>query len=1189
MTRVGWFWVALSIVGALVLSALVWLAGPLVSIGDVQPFEGVVTRSLIILIILIVVFGSIAWRVIARRRAEAAIAQAMTESAAEESDAPVLKEKMEDALETLRRTGKSGINSLYDLPWYLIIGPPGAGKTTALVNSGLKFPLAADNQAKAVQGVGGTRYCDWWFTDEAVLIDTAGRYTTQDSDAKVDRKSWLSFLEMLARNRPKQPINGVIVAISIADVVTLHPEEAAAHADAIRKRLNELHEELKVDFPVYAVFTKMDLVVGFTQYFADLDEMKRQAVWGATFQTAQKADKKANQVGKVPEEIDLLIQRIADRMPERLQEEPDLRSRAILFGFPAQLSALRKPIGDFLNRIFEPTRYQTTATLRGLYLTSGTQEGTPFDTLIGALQKSYGVESYAAAGFSGVGKSFFLRDLMTKVIFQEAGWVSTNLAAVRRAFAVRATVFTLIAAATVGIVALWWMSYENNRALIAATAQGVTDYSNAAGPLIKQTSVTDPSLLPIYELIGSLPNLPEGYARRKDATPLDQTFGLSQRARLEDASVGMYQDALERLMRPRLILSLEQQIQKNIDNPAFVYEALKVYLMLGGKAPEVDKSLIVSWFTRDWEERAFPGAPYAEGRALLRAHLEAMLDMDQGNARKVSLNGPLVEQAQATLARMPVAERAYALLKSEAHNDGISDWVAADHGGPDMALVYEAANGAGLDTVRVRGFFTYDGFMTSLLGRMQTIAETLQKENWVLGASGDQAAVKQQYVSLFPGILALYSKDFISEWTAALNNLQLKSLLGGKPKYVSLAAASAPTSPIKLLYESIRDETALTRERPKAATNAATQQAKQDALRAGTNALNQFGAGSREAIDLAIKSQRKAGEPPAEVPGSTVEAYFKPDAILVDGASGSRPIDALIANLNELYRQLVLAAQDPSQAKQALQQVDVQVASLRANATRLPQPLSGQIDKVAKDAAGDATASNLAQISQDMAENVTSACQQVIPNRFPFARSDRDVPMADFAKLFAPNGTIDKFFAANLDPLVNHTGKVWVWKPNPARKLSETTLRQFQYAAEIRDAFFPSGGNVPNVSFDVRPLTLSSDAQTATLAINGTNVVAQQGTASFAPATVQWPGAGAGDASITMAPDMPDRKSNLERTGAWALFRLIDAGSAIQSGNSLKVSFVVFGREVSYQFTSSSLNNPLSLPALRQFKCPNGL
>ncbi len=1187
MTMVAWLWIALSIVGALVLAALVWLAGPLVSIGDVQPFEGVFTRIVIIAVILLIVGGSIAWRVIARRRAAAAIAAAMTRPAEEESDAPILKEKMEDALATLKRAGKSSAGALYDLPWYLIIGPPGAGKTTALVNSGLKFPLAGDSTARAVQGVGGTRYCDWWFTDSAVLIDTAGRYTTQDSDAKVDRRSWLAFLDMLRNNRPRQPINGVIVAISIADVINLPPEEVAAHADAIRKRLNELHEELKVDFPVYAVFTKMDLVVGFSEYFADLDEEKRQVVWGATFPGA---DKRANNVGKVPEEMDLLMQRLSERMAERLQEEPDLRSRAILFGFPAQLGAIRKPIADFLNRIFEPTRYQTSTTLRGFYFTSGTQVGTPFDALIGALQKSYGVQSFGVADFSGPGKSYFLHDLMAKVIFGEAGWVSTNIAAVRRSFALRAAVFSLIGVATLGVLALWWMSYQRNEALIAATARGVADYSAAAGPLIKQNSVTDPSLLPIYELIGSLPNLPVGYARRNDPTPIDQTFGLSQRSRLQDASDQMYQQALERLMRPRLILSLEQQIQKNIDNPTFVYEALKVYLMLGGKAPSVDKNLIVSWFARDWEERAFPGAPYAQGRALLRAHLEAMLDMDAGGAKKVSLNGDLVEQAQATLARMEVAERAYTLLKSESHNDGVADWIASQHGGPDMALVFEAANGANLDTVRVPGFFTYDGFSISLLGHTQTIADKLQKENWVLGPAGDQSAVKQQYVSLFPRILALYGKDFIASWTAAINNLQLKPLLNDKPKYLKLSAASAPTSPILTIFESIRDETELTRERPKPPAqegNAAVDKAKQDALRAGESRLGNTG---REALDLAMKSQRRPGDPPAEVPGGSIEAYFKPYQNLVDGQPGSRPIDSLLANLNELYNQLALAASNPAAAKQALEQVDVQVASLRANVTRLPQPLAGMIDKVARDAAGDATASSIAQIADAMAQDVTGPCQQVIASRYPFfSKSERDVPMADFAKLFAPGGLIEKFYSANLDPLVNRGGETWVWKPNPtSRRLSETTLRQFQLAARIRDAFFPTGGNVPNLSMEVKPLTLSSDAQTATLSINGANVVAQQG-APFAAATLQWPGAGAGGASITMAPDMPDRKSSLERTGAWALFRLIDAGSSIQSGNSLKISFVVFGREVSYQFTSSSLVNPLSLPALRQFRCPNGL
>ncbi len=617
------------------------------------------------------------------------------------------------------------------------------------------------------------------------------------------------------------------------------------------------------------------------------------------------------------------------------------------------------------------------------------------------------------------------------------------------------------------------MSYTRNAALVTATEQGVNDYASIAGPFIKQNSVTDPNLLPIYELIGSLPNLPVGYARRNESTPIEQTFGLSQRPRLQDASNDLYRQALERLLRPRLILSLEQQIQKNIDDPSFVYEALKVYLMLGGKAPQVDNDLIVAWFTRDWEDRAFPGAPNAEGRALLRKHLEAMLDMDDGQARKVSLNGPLVEQAQATLARMRVAERAYTLLKSEAHNAIVEDWVASQRGGPDMALVFEAANGANLDTIRVPGFFTYEGFYRGLLNNLQTIRDKLQKDNWVLGASGDQNAVQQQFASLYPGILELYGRDFIAAWTAAINNLQLKPLLNDKPKYLKLSAASAPTSPIRLIFESIRDETALTRERPKppAEKDSSLDKAKEEALNKAGSKLGGLG---KEALDLAMKSQRKAGDPPPETPGASIEAYFKPIQILVDGQPGSRPIDQLLANLNELYRQLVLAAENPAQAKQALGQVDVQVASLRANATRLPQPLAGMIDKVAKDAAGDANASSIAQIADALAQNVTGICQQITANRYPFAKSDRDVPLADFAKLFAPNGIVDKFYSANLDPLVNRSGKRWVWQPNSnlARKLSDTTLRQFQQAAEIRDAFFPTGGTTPNLGFEVKPLTL---------------------------------------------------------------------------------------------------------------------
>ena len=1184
MTWAFWLWVALSVLGALLFAALVWFGGPLIAVADYAPFEGAGVRLTIIFVVFLIVGAMIAWRVVKRLRAAAALEKAMTEAAQEDSDAPVLKQKMEDALATLRHS-KTGGAALYDLPWYLIIGPPGAGKTTALVNSGLRFPLSVSGGGpKAVQGIGGTRYCDWWFTDQALLIDTAGRYTTQDSDAKADRRSWLAFLDLLRHNRPRQPINGVLVAISISDLLTLSAAEIAAHADAIRRRLDELHERLRINFPVYAVFTKMDLIAGFTPYFADLDEAGRNVVWGATFQTASKT---ANTVSQVGEEFDLLVKRIFERMPERLQEEPDPRARATLFGMPAQLTAIRKPIVEFLNRVFEPTRYQTTAALRGFYFTSGTQEGTPLDAVIGALQRSYGVESFGAAAHSGLGKSYFLHDLMTKVIFAEAGWVSVNIAAVRRALVARGAAFIAIALVTAGVLGLWWVSFGGNTAVIKATGAGFDNYAAAASPLIKQTSINDPDVRPVYELIGALPPLPYGYANRDKSTPLNHMFGLSERDRVQDASVTAYQTALERLMRPRLILSLEQQIQRNVNDPTYIYEALKVYLMLGGKAPFVDKELVLDWFTHEWEERVFPGAPYAQGRALLRAHLQAMLDMDTGATLKTSLNGPLVEQAQATLARLPVAQRAYALLKSEARNVLVEDWVAAQRGGPDVGLVFEAANVQSLDEVRVPGLFTYNGFYAGLLDHMTTIAGALAKDNWVLGASGEQSTVQQQFERLFPDILELYSHDFIAAWNVAISNLALRPLLADRPKYLALSAASAPDSPIKQIFESIRNETALTRERaaPPAKNETKSEATKLIARKAEQRLSND----AREAVDLAMKAQRRAGEPPPTTPGANIEAYFKPIALLVDGESGSRPIDALLANLNELYRQLTLAASNPAQSKRALEQVDVEVASLRSNVSRLPQPLAGMMNKVAHDAAGDASNRTIQQMTDQMAQEVTGPCKQVVDNRYPVARSDRDIPLADFARIFAPNGVIDRFFAANLAPLANIGAKTWTWRSDSSitRPLSVATLRRFQQAAEIRDTFFPTGGTQPNLSFTVKPLTMSGEAQTATLAVNGANVVAQQGSAT--PGALNWPGSGAGAASITMAPDMPDRKSNIERTGGWAFFRLIDAGTMTPRGSAVNVSFIVGGREVSFEFTSGSLNNPLSLVALRHFECPNGL
>jgi type VI secretion system protein ImpL len=1157
-------YIILAGIGLTSVCALVYLAGPLIVINGWRPLEDYIVRELVILF-MVAAFASIMainWR--RRKKASAEIASGIADADKAEDDADVLKDRMKDALTTLKNASGAKADFLYDLPWYVLIGPPGSGKTTALVNSGLKFPLSRGATPAAIAGVGGTRYCDWWFTEEAVLIDTAGRYTTQDSDAKADKQSWFAFLDLLKKNRPKQPINGVLVAISLEDLMTLPAAEIAAHANAIRARLLELHQRLKVDFPVYALFTKGDLVAGFTEFFASQYDQGRRQVWGATFQTA---DKTRNMVGDIPGEFDLLIERINSELTDRLQEEPTPSNRVLLYGFPTQMAALARPIFDFLNQIFEPTRYHANATLRGFYFTSGTQHGTPIDRLIGALAKSFGAEHASAQAYSGLGKSYFLTDLILKVIIGESAWVSTDVAAVRRARIIRACLYSTVGILAVAMAGLWWTSYTRNRDLISGTQAAVADYERSSGRYAHETVIGDRDLHNVLPLIFKLRNLPTGYATRETATPLLATMGLSQRDRLQVSAEQVYHVALERLFRPRLMFRLEEVLEANKANPGAIYEALKVYLMISG-AVKADRDLIVGWMRNDWSEKLYPGAAYAEGRKALEDALTAMLDLEGGDSPLIEPNQRLIEDCQRVLARLSIADRAYQLLKSQSRQAVAPDWLAFRHGGPDFATVFDSGTGDALDSIGVPGFYTYAGFQHSLAEKLPTIADQLQRDSWVLGNVGQQNVIQDQFANLARDILNRYGQDFYAQWTQALQKLRIRPLNAGKPNYEALNAAAASTSPIRLLMESVRDETVLTRERkdPKAGSGDAKKEAPPPLLL----------------------------DPQGTPAGANIEGRFKPIHVAVEG-DGVRVILGDLSQINNTLQMIVL---NPAQEQQATGQLRIQVGQFRSHALLMPDPFRAMLLQSANSFEDMVAADTYRGIRDEFQQRVYGPCSKGATGRYPLVRGAREeIPLLEFGKLFGVGGAFDDFFRKNLEQYVDTSQRDWKKRQDNAvgRILSDETVHQFQLAAKIKEAFFSVNPSSPTVILNVTPPFLgAADAAVAKLEING--VAVTSATQPNPPVSqVTWPGPGAGRNAFTLTVPgaslpyevFPPRGTSPQ--SPWAFFRLLGEQARLSQGQGGTIAtFNANGRDVPFIFATGTnpSANPLRLPALTEFKCP---
>src|SRR5580658_3016195 len=952
----------ISLLGVVLLAGLLWVFGPLLPQLEDWPI-----RLVLVLVMLLIWAVANLLLELLRRGRDTTLTAGLTSSTEEETAA--LGDKLATALRLLKRTrGSRGY--LYEQPWYAIIGPPGAGKTTALLNAGLHFPLAAEMGKGALSGVGGTRLCEWWFTEEAVLIDTAGRYTTQDSNEAVDRAGWAAFLDLLHRTRPHQPLNGVIVAIALSDVARAPAAERQAHARAIRQRIREMETRLGVRMPVYALFTKADLIAGFIQFFDDLDEAQRAQVWGTTFALPGGVLKAgAVTVGAGASTADFatefraLVERLNLRVFERLLAEPNVDRRALIATLPTQLPTLERPLVEFMQAAFAASPDDPALLLRGAYLTSGTQEGTPIDRLLGSMARSFGLDQRAVPSMRpDQGRSYFLNKLLRQVIFGEAMLVSRNPAAQRRRALGRAVGFAGAALVVLAAGTLLWRMQGLERRQIDA-AETALHGSEQAAKQLPLDPVADADLQRLVPWLDQVRALSHSFDTAAAAPPPWWKLGMSQGAKLAAAAHEVYRHALERALLPRLVWRLEAQLRGNMNQPDFLYEATRVYLMLGNAGP-LDRSLVHEWMKLDWQT-SYPGEDLAAMREALLGHLDALLAEP---LPAVSLDGALVVQARSAFAGVSLAQRAYSRVRPSAAARRLPPWLPSDAVGAAGVDLFVRASGKPLND-GVPGFLTVDGFHKVLLPSLDAAARSVVSESWVLGQRVELDPNGPQMRALQQQMIALYENDYAHAWDTMLADLNFAQMRSLPRAAQDLYIVESPESPLRALLVAVARQLRLS--------------VPPDGVAAGAPAPTAL---TPAATDTAAAAQLQ---------GLIGKAQQQPDP--TPSAPGHE--------IDERYQALLsLAGTGPAapigSAPPALPAASNPAVALQAEATRLPQPVSRWITSIATSGVALLGGSPRGQVAAvyNAPEGPAAACPTVVKSRYPFTQvATSEVPLDEFS------------------------------------------------------------------------------------------------------------------------------------------------------------------------------------------------
>ncbi len=1029
------------------------------------------------------------------------------------------------------RLGGGGRAALLALPWYALVGGPGSGKSTLLRTSGLAFPSAPNAAAigeareASARSVGGTRRCDVWRGNEAVLFDTPGRWSTSADDAE-----WGAFLERLRKHRGDRALDGVLLSVAIDEILRSSEEERAALARQLRMRIEGVSTRLGVPVPVYVMITKCDRLVGFSESFAALDKRERARPWGFTLAASAL---EGGLEDAVRGELEQLGHALRSRGLSTLANERRVESRGLVAELPAHFESALDPIASLLAQIFVASVYGATPALRGVYFTSATQEGRPLDRLLVPALRASGIEPKPLGEPTLEPRSYFVHQVLTRIVFADAETAAPSTRAKRRRALAHASIGTGAALVAGGLAIASAFSWQANRRAVDRVAGALEALPRATGLALPE------SLAPLREELEMLGR------EAAEGPPFTMRWGLYSGARLGDR------------VRRRYLASLREHVIA----PLLAAEAAE--LETWGAAFETDldrepsdderaRALVLVERQLRFAEPAEPGEPALDprgsariARALAEAwctsvgrpraecepHASLLFAITRANDR------PRVERREAAirLGRLGLG-RTHA---DQAALDALL--AAANARGYDLTLARMiGTSGRALTTDRhIRGAFTRRGWEDVVRARIDASDQDGDRA-WVVGTAG----ASRSTLATREALRRAYFEAYVEEWRAFLSSVRVGSAADATEALALLEDLTRGTPPPLGRLLSAVDDNAHLRE-------ADTEEA--SAVPSGL---------------LASLTTRLAGaavssaSPPAETEPDTSRAAivaralepYAHFAVRGDGAPEDAPlgIDVYADELSLLRDALANYRDDASAASTldtrlvaARRRVDGLVTE-RAPGTRdfFERVLRPPVEA----AALTSSRAMASAIGSGFCASVATPFSASLRGRYPFVPHGDDAPLGELTAFYRPGGTLWSYYDASLATIVPRVGSRFALAHRLDHQGSSPYSSQLpaflERAQAITSGLFPPGSSEPRIELDVR-VHPTAGAASVRFSVGGTLIDYRNGPETWS--RVIWPGATPSAGARLEVESARGLSERITEDGEWGLFRLVEAAAQIDS------------------------------------------